>query len=140
MASEVDEVRAAVDQWFAALNSMVAGNPEPFAQIYSHADDVLYLSGEGTYRVGYAAAFADWKEQAAKSRGGHVRGEDVRIVVSGDLAAVANIAHATVTGPDGREKQLRVRHSHVFRRENGAWKMIMHHADDIPVWEAIVQA
>lgn len=67
-----EDVRRAVDEWFAALNAMLAGDPEPFSGLCSLADDVIYMSGEGTYRVGFKAAFADWKEQAA-NLGGHVR-------------------------------------------------------------------
>lgn len=136
--ADVAAVSAAVDQWFVALNAMVAGDPQPFAAVFSHADDVLYMSGEGTFRVGWEATWADWKEQAAKSLGGHVKGDDIHIIVGGDLATVGLVAHATVKVPDGTSKALRVRQTHVFRKENGAWKMIVHHADNIPVWTEIV--
>jgi uncharacterized protein (TIGR02246 family) len=136
--SDKEAVSRAVDQWFVVLNAMVAGDPEPFASLFSHADDVLYMSGEGTFRVGWAATWADWQEQAAKSLGGHVKGDDIHIIVSGDLATVGLVAHATVKAPDGKTQELRVRQTHVFRKEDGAWKMIVHHADNIPVWTEIV--
>jgi len=132
-------LRAAVDQWFVALNAMVDGDPAPFAAVFSHADDVLYMSGEGTYRLGWAATWADWQEQAKKSLGGHVVGDDIHVIVSGDLATVGLIAHAEVNAPNGKTQELRVRQTHVFRREDGAWKMIVHHADNIPVWTRIVE-
>jgi len=137
-ATETAAVRAAVDQWFVVLNAMVDGDPAPFATLFSHADDVLYMSGEGTYRVGWAAAWADWQEQAAKSLGGHVEGHDIHVIAGGDLATVALVAHATVNAPDGKTQELRVRQTHVFRKEDGVWKMIVHHADTIPVWTTIV--
>jgi uncharacterized protein (TIGR02246 family) len=137
-ASDTEAVSRAVDQWFVALNAMVAGDPEPFAAIFSHADDVLYMSGEGTFRVGWQATWADWQEQAKKSLGGHVEGDDIHIIVSGNLATVALIARATVKAPNGTTRELRVRQTHVFRKEDGTWKMIVHHADNIPVWDEIV--
>jgi uncharacterized protein (TIGR02246 family) len=137
-AAETAAVRAAVDQWFVVLNAMVDGDPAPFAAFFSHADDVLYMSGEGTYRVGWDATWADWQEQAKKSLGGHVVGDDIHIIVSGDLASVGLVAHATVNAPDGKTEELHVRQTHVFRKEDGAWKMIVHHADNIPVWTTIV--
>ena len=137
-AGDVAAVRAAVDQWFVVLNAMVAGDPAPFASFFSHADDVLYMSGEGTFRVGWDATWADWQEQAKKSLGGHVVGDDIHIIVGGDLATVGLIAHATVNAPDGKTQELRVRQTHVFRKEDGVWKMIVHHADNIPVWTKIV--
>lgn len=137
-AEETAAVRSAVDQWFVVLNAMVDGDPAPFASLFSHADDVLYMSGEGTFRIGWDATWADWQEQAKKSLGGHVVGDDIHIIVSGDLATVGLVAHATVNAPDGKTEELRVRQTHVFRKEDGAWKMIVHHADNIPVWTTIV--
>ena len=138
MTPDEKAVHAAIDQWFVALNAMIAGDPAPFAAVFSHAADVLYMSGEGTYRVGFDAAFADWKKQAAKSPGGHAHAEDTRIIVSGDTAAVALVSHATINTADGGMKALRFRHTNVYRREGGAWKMIVHHADNSPVWTAVV--
>ena len=140
MTSEEVDVRRAVEEWFAALNAMIAGDPEPFAGVCSHADDVVYMGGEGTFRIGFDSAFADWKAQAAKSRGGKSVAEDVRILVSGDMAAVGIVARATIIGPDGRSGEYRIRQTHVFRKEAGAWKMVLHQADNIPVWKAVVSS
>jgi uncharacterized protein (TIGR02246 family) len=140
MTPEEMGVRRAVDEWFAALNAMIAGDPEPFAGLCSHADDVIYMSGEGTFRVGFEAAFADWKAQAAESRGGKSVAEDIRIVMSGDMAAVGIIARATIIGPDGQSSEHRVRQTHVLRKEGNAWKLVLHQADDIPAWKAVVSS
>jgi len=140
MTPEESDVRRALDEWFVALNAMIAGDPEPFASVCSHADDVIYMSGEGTFRIGFDAAFADWKGQASKSRGGKSVAEDVRIVMSGDMAAVGIIARATITGADGRSSEHRIRQTHVLRKEGKAWKMILHQADGIPAWKAVVSS
>jgi uncharacterized protein (TIGR02246 family) len=140
MTPEEAGVRRAVDAWFAALNAMIAGDPEPFAEVCSHADDVIYMSGEGTFRIGFQAAFADWKVQAAKSRGGKSVAEDVRIVMSGDMAAVGIIARATIIGADGRSNEHRIRQTHVLRKEGTAWKLVLHQADDIQAWKAVVSS
>jgi ketosteroid isomerase-like protein len=138
MSSSENDVRRAVDAWFAALNAMLAGNPEPFSGLCSHAGDVIYMSGEGTYRVGFEAAFADWKEQAAKARGGQVTAEDVHVVVTGDMAAAGLVAHARFKDRDGRQSDLRVRQTNVYRKEGADWKLVLHQADFIPAWRAVV--
>ncbi|MEO8668992.1 MAG: SgcJ/EcaC family oxidoreductase [Bauldia sp.] len=138
MSDDVAAVRRAVDQWFVALNAMLAGDPKPFAGVSSHAADTFYMSGEGTYRIGREAAWADCQAQATKSHGGHVVGEDIHIVVSGEIAAVGLVARPRIVAPDGSTKDVRVRQSSVFRKEDGAWKMIAHHADNIPLWDAVV--
>jgi uncharacterized protein (TIGR02246 family) len=131
-------VHEAVAHWFVALNAMFEGDPEPFAELYSHADDVTYMSAEGTYRVGWTATYADWKDQAAKSLGGEVHGEEVHVVVEGTMATATHFTRGTVKTPDGKTIDQRVRETSVFRKEDGAWKMIGHQADNYPVWVDVV--
>ncbi len=127
-------VRAAVDQWFDVLNAMLNGDPEPLGALYSHNDDVTYMGAEGTYRVGWPDTFADWTEQAEKSGGGSVEGNDVHVVVSGDMATAAHNTIGRVRSPDGEMVSTRVRETSVFRKEDGAWRMIGHHADRLAGW------
>lgn len=138
--STADEtaVRAALDQWFAALNAMIAGDPEPVTAIFSRSGDLVYMSGEGTYCIGVEEALTDWRAQAAKSLGGHATPSDIKVILSGDTAAVALVSHAVVNTPQGGTREIELRHSNVFRKEDGAWKMILHHADNSPVWTEVV--
>jgi len=138
MADDKQAVRAAVDQWFVVLNAMLNGDPKPLAQIYSHADDVTYMGAEGTYRVGWEATYADWKTQAEKAKGGKIEGSDIHMVVSGDMAAAQHYTQGQVTGADGKVTDSKLRETSVFRKEDGKWKMISHHADDFRLWEEVV--
>ena len=128
-------VRAALDQWFIALNAMLNGDPEPFAALYSHADDVTYMGAEGSYRTGWAAVYEDWQEQARKSTGGSVEGVDLHVVVGGDMAYAQHRTNGRVRAPDGQMMETSVRETSIFRKEGGQWKMIAHHADGLPFWE-----
>jgi uncharacterized protein (TIGR02246 family) len=128
------QVRGAVDRWFAVLNAMLNGDPEPFSALYSHKDDVTYMGAEGTYRVGFEAAYADWRAQAEKSTGGAVEGVDIQLAVSGDMATAAHITKGSVKQPSGDVAQTFLRETSVFRKEDGQWRMIGHHADVIPAW------
>jgi uncharacterized protein (TIGR02246 family) len=131
-------VRAAVDQWFVALNAMFAGDPEPFAELYSHADDVTYMGAEGTYRIGWEAVYDDWKEQATRSRGGKVHGVEIHVVVDGTMATATHYTKGTIETAEGKTIDQQVRETSVFRKEDGAWKMIGHQADNYPVWVNVV--
>lgn len=128
-------LKDAVDKWFVVLNAMLNGDPTPFADLYSHADDVTYLGAEGTYRVGWDATYADWKAQAERSTGGNVEGVDIHLVISGKMAAAQHYTRGKVRQPDGEMNDTNVRETSVFRKEDGRWKMISHHADAIPYWE-----
>jgi uncharacterized protein (TIGR02246 family) len=131
-------VKAAVDQWFVVLNAMLNGDPAPFAAIYSHADDVSYMSAEGTYRIGWEATYADWKLQAEKAKGGKLEGSDIHIVIGGDMATAQHYTKGSVADANGQMKESAVRETSVFRKEGGDWKMISHHADDFTLWEKVV--
>jgi uncharacterized protein (TIGR02246 family) len=138
MTADEKVVHQAVEQWFVALNAMFAGDPQPFAELYSHADDVTYMGAEGTYRIGWEATYDDWKAQAAKSLGGEVHGEEVHVVVEGTMATATHFTKGTVKTADGKTIDQGVRETSVFRKEDGAWKMIGHQADNYPVWINIV--
>lgn len=131
-------VHAAVGAWIAALNAMFDGDPAPFAALYSHADDVTYMGAEGTYRIGWEATYGDWKEQAAKSLGGTVTADDVHVVVSGDMATATHLTKGSAVTAQGKTVTQQVRETSVFRKEDGVWKMIGHHADNYPVWVDVV--
>ena len=128
-------VRAALDQWFVALNSMLNGDPKPFAELYSHGEDVTYMGAEGTYTVGWEATYADWKAQADKSTGGEIKGTDIHVLIHGDMAVAQHLTQGWVRMPGGEMMETSARETSVFRLEDGVWKMIAHHADSLPYWE-----
>jgi uncharacterized protein (TIGR02246 family) len=131
-------VREAVDQWFVALNAMLNGDPKPFAEIYSHADDVAYMSAEGTYCIGWEATYADWSLQAEKALGGKAESADVHVIVGTDMATAQHRTKGTVKAPDGQTVDVALRETSVFRKEDGQWKIVSHHADDMSLWEGVV--
>ena len=54
------------------------------------------------------------------------------MVVSGVLATAAHHTVGNVRNSEGKMVQTNVRETSVFRKENGAWRMIGHHADALP--------
>lgn len=129
-------VRAAVEQWILVLNAMLNGDPEPLKGLFVQSDEAMYMGAEGSYRIGWPAIYADWTAQAKASSGGTVKAIDVHVVVSGDLAMASHITTGPVRQPNGEMNENFVRETSVFRREDGQWLMIGHHADAIPYWEA----
>ena len=59
----------ATERLYMALNSMLAGDPEPLTEVYSHADDATYMPAQGGILVGWEQVFGDWSKQAAASHG-----------------------------------------------------------------------
>lgn len=119
------DVKRAVSQFYVALNEMFRGNPEPFKGLWSHVTDVTYLGANGGFQVGWEAVYSDWKAQSELGIGGVAEAFDVHIAVGRDMAM--SQSHTEHTG--GKVGKVFLRESSVFRKENGEWKMIAHHAD-----------
>jgi len=51
------------------------------------------------------------------------------------MATAAHYTKGTVKQPDGTMAETAVRETSVFRKEDGQWRMIGHHADGLPLWE-----
>mgnify|MGYP000170599404 CR=1 FL=1 len=120
--------------WFDALNALLEGDPEPFAELYSHASDVSYMSAEGGLRVGWDATWRDWQAQAELTRGGYVEDVESHVIVQGDMAVVQSMERGVLTSVEGIGIEQEIRETSVYRREDGKWKMVAHHADALPNW------
>jgi ketosteroid isomerase-like protein len=84
-----------------------------------------------------------WDAVGARYRGGEVRIEIIAEGVSGDLGYTFHV-EPQVARLAGSEKLVPIvlRVTHIYRREEGAWKLLHRHADPLtttqPV-EAVVQ-
>ncbi len=124
-------VRAAVAQFYAALNAMFTGDLAPMVKLWSRSPDVTYMGPGGGFRHGWIEVLADWQAQAAMKLGGAVEPKDISITVGRDLAIVSDleVGHNVV---DGKRQDLTLRATNLFRKEGGQWKMIGHHTDLLP--------
>ncbi len=132
-ASRADDggVAKATAQFYIALNAMFAGDVAPMEAVWSHAADVTYLPPDGSLLVGWHDVSASWRKQASMKLGGHVAPEDIRMTTGGDLAVVCNFEKGANANVGGKEQTVAIRSSKVFRKENGAWKLISDHADPL---------
>lgn len=137
--NDADAVMHLSDQWYAALNAMFHGNPEPLKDVFSHAEDVTYMPAQGGLLVGWEAVYADWVKQAEKSLGAKAEPFDRHVTVGTDLAVSCNAIRGQVQLPDGSMAQIEARASSVYRKEGGVWKMIAHHVDRLMPWEDVVE-
>lgn len=136
-AAEGDEagVKAAVDQFYSALNIMFTGDLEPMKNVWSHADDVTYMGPMGGFEKGWAAVLPVWEESAAMKLGGKVTPQDMEITVGQDIAFTHNYEAGENLDKDGNPVKVSIRATNIFRKEDGQWKMIGHHTDLLPYLE-----
>lgn len=98
--------------------------------MWSHADDVTIFGGWGGYEKDWEHVAPILDGAGAGLRDGRMTSEMLSMGVSGDLAYVIWIDRfqLRMPGQNGlRSMVLRV--THIYRREDGTWKIIHRHAD-----------
>jgi ketosteroid isomerase-like protein len=122
-------VREAADEFYDALNAMFKGDIALMKAIWSHADDVVYMGPGGSIKVGWAKVLKDWESQAARKLGGNVMAKDVNFTIGDDIAVMYAREMGENTNIGGKREKVDIRVTNLFRKENGAWKVIGHHTD-----------
>ena len=114
-----------------ALGELVEGRPEPFKALWSHADDVVIMGAFGGYERGWqqVSARLDWAARGIKSTDRSA--ENVLTVVNDDLAYTVDLEHMTRHAGDQLVPRT-LRCTQVYRREDGEWKVVLRHADELP--------
>ncbi len=125
------EVKASLDGFYSALNKLFKGDYAQMSAVWSHSSDVSFLGPQGNMLVGWEQVSLSWKEQAALTLGGKVDPENIHVVQGEELAIVQNEEVGT-NFPNSEKQEVRIRATHVFRKEKGEWKMISHHTDLLP--------
>ena len=113
---EHDQIRAAIDQFYAALNALFEGNVEPMTEVWSHADDVTYMGPDGGFQVGWKSVRADWEKQADLKLGGRVEPDGVHIFQGSELAVTHNYEKGTNLNTGDVSGAVLIRATNLFRR------------------------
>lgn len=132
------ELRAANDQFYAALNALFTGDPAPMNAIWAHKDDVTTMGPFGGRVTGWKAVREGFETVAALKIGGHVDCQDLVVQVGGDLGYTLCIEQGKNLGTDGKPVVVSHRVTNLFRLLNGQWKMVHHHTDLAPQLEAAI--
>ncbi|HJQ29800.1 MAG TPA: nuclear transport factor 2 family protein [Rubrobacter sp.] len=126
----VDEL---IDQYHLALGEFMKGNPEPAKRLWSHREDVSLVNPQGSAARGWGQV-AEAMERAAASRrdGKFVGFETVTKYVIPELAYVVEIERLEAKVHGGEEiTPYALRVTMIFRPEEGVWKVVHRHADQI---------
>lgn len=140
MGTEVEDFLAEMlPRQVAAERAIHNGDVQPRLANWSHRDPVTVL-GAVTSASGWddlrpmfdkvASWFSDSKDY---------RFELVAAGASGDLAYTVGYEHNEVT-VEGEPKTYTLRVTHVYRREDGQWKIVHRHGDVPPPDDVVLQA
>src|SRR5215203_4201154 len=127
-----DEIRQASEQFYAALNRMINGDPEPMMEVWSHGSDVATMHPLGGRETGWREVRASWEQVAQEFSDGQVSIEGLVVVpLSDDVAYTLGTEQGQAKLGDERVG-IDWRVTNIYRREGGEWKMVHHHADVSP--------
>jgi ketosteroid isomerase-like protein len=114
------------------VGGFINGDPALWKQNASHRDDVTIMGAWGAFEKGWTEADRryDWAAARFTKSGAVPRIEYIASDVSGDLAYTVAIERSAVrvVGQSGTAA-MPLRVTHVFRKEDGAWKLVHRHAD-----------
>jgi ketosteroid isomerase-like protein len=126
-----DEVRAASEQFYAALNRVLNGDADPMADIWSQSVTVTAMHPLGGRQVGWTDVADSFQQVAGLASGGQVEVSEQLVQVAGDMAYELGVERGRV-GLGGKQIPIEHRVTNVYRREGGAWRIVHHHTDVNP--------
>jgi ketosteroid isomerase-like protein len=123
------EIRAATVLFYDAFNSALKGNLDPMSAVWSHRPDVTDLDADGARATGWNEVRADFQNMVRLYPSGRIAPQDMLIVADGDMGFSVVTETGQLRSADGPMVKFSQRATNIFRREDGQWKLIHHHAD-----------
>ncbi len=122
-------------RWEEAQSRFLTGDPTLWKQNASQREDATILGSFGGYEKGWAEVGPryDWAASQYKKRPATVKVDYVSTIVTGDLAftvAIERQQEGRLSGEPGATQRT-LRATQIFRREEGAWKLLHRHADPL---------
>jgi ketosteroid isomerase-like protein len=129
----IEEHDLPLDEYHRAGREITNGNPEVYKTLYSHRDDVTVANPFGPPVRGWSEVSATLDRAAENYRDGEIVGfENVSTVITSDLAYTVEIeSYRAWVGGAEELVPVSLRVTTIFRREDGAWKVVHRHADPI---------
>ncbi len=115
-----------------AEEAMHNGDVEPRLRLWSREEPVTLLGAFGVARSGWEEVSETFRWVASRfSNCMEYRFELVTAGVSGDVAYTVGYEHSSRSLDGGPVTSATLRATHVYRRENGEWKIVHRHGDEL---------
>ena len=129
----MDDVERLIERYHLALGEFMKGNPEPVKRLWSHREDATLTNPQGSVALGWTEIAEATDRAASTRRDGRFLGfETLAKYATADLAYVVEVERleAKVHGGEAMNPYA-LRVTMVFRPEDGAWKVVHRHADQV---------
>jgi ketosteroid isomerase-like protein len=131
--SDRDDFRATLSRQAEAEAAFHQGNPVPRMELWSRRDPVTLFGAAGMYQSGWdeLSRIFPWISSRF-SRVTDYRFEVLATDVVGDMAYAIGYERFTGSIAGRPVEQVTVRSTHIYRREEGRWKIVHRHGDNPP--------
>jgi ketosteroid isomerase-like protein len=131
--SAVAEVDELIERYHLALGEFMKGDPEPAKRLWSHRGDATLTNPQGSAVRGWDEIAEAMEHAASTRRDGRFLGfETLAKHASADRAYVVEIERLEAKVHGGEEMSpYALRVTMVFGAEEGAWKVVHRHADQV---------
>lgn len=130
--AEDGEFADALEQAKTAITALSSGNPEPYINFLAESEDATLFGAWVPIEKGYRqlAETARWVGGRAKGRG--LVSEHIVAFASGDLGYTVGFERGEVAVEGGPARPMTMRVTQIYRRVDGAWRLVHRHADVPP--------
>jgi ketosteroid isomerase-like protein len=123
-------IDAAIARLQAALADVANGDVRAIKALYEHSDDATSFYGWGGFEHGWHEVDRRWDWAGRQFKGGKVSWQPLTRIASGDLFYMTDIETFRCLMDGAAEPATwSNRVTHVFRRTDGAWRLIHRHAN-----------
>lgn len=124
-------VHAAIGRLHSAMAKVANGDISAITALYSHTADATSFYGWGGYERGWDAVAKRWAWAGQQFKGGVVGYQNVTTVVTAGMFFTTDIETYTSQRTAGVEglTSWSNRVTHVFRLEDGEWRLVHRHAN-----------
>jgi ketosteroid isomerase-like protein len=113
-----------------ALRQHTGGNPRPYLELWSHSDDVSLMGGVGGHQVGIDEV-SELLTAAAKTLNYETWSAENLVTGFDDTFGFTVELERLTRHVRGETEEMRLRATSVYRREDGAWKVVHRHGDSL---------
>jgi ketosteroid isomerase-like protein len=122
----------AVDEVDAAIAAMSDGDCGPYIALWSRSDDTTLFGAWGPIEQGHESLASTFRWVASRFGGGDLTPEHAVVHASGDLGYTVGFERGQVIVDGSEPRPMTIRVTHIYRREDGEWKLVHRHADFPP--------
>ena len=130
-------IEEASARFYDALNRTCSGDPEPMKDAWWHDETVTVGHPMGNWLVGWETVWLTWVEFSKVLEKPNIVVTGLAIHFVGDVAYTTGTENVVVT-LGGSELRWSSQVTNIFREKDGEWRLVHHHADKAPTFEAAI--